>query len=481
MGAGGDLRSPPEWGLERTLATLLGETPGLASMTDHRRGDLPGEGVAITGVGHGSLGERLGLLPGDRIVAMNGQPVRDLLDVQFHGAAEELELVVARGDGEEWELSVAKDAGVGLGLELQPMEIQTCDNHCVFCFVYQNPRGQRSSLYVKDEDYRFSFLHGHYITLSNLTEEEYRRIIEQRLSPLYVSVHATDPGLRAYLLRGKHMAPVVPQLQRLIRGGITLHTQIVLCPGINDGDHLRRTVADLAELHPGVRSVAVVPVGLTDHRKGLPVLQRADEAYARRFLVDIAALQDACLGRLGSRFVFAADEWFVLAGSPIPPAADYEGYPQIADGVGSMALFREELRVALAHSHPRPGRFCFFTGKLFGPTLAAHVAAVAESSVGWQGRVVYLENRFFGAGITVAGLLSGADVRRGLAQCQSGEIPVIPDVMLAEDRNTFLDSLTVAQLRREIHPGLTVVAAGAEGLLSAGDDHAACHAAHCSL
>ena len=159
-------------------------------------------GAMIIGVGEGSLGKQIGLLPGDRIVAMNGRPVRDVLDVQFYSAAEELEIVVVRANGEEWELSVVKDAGVGLGLDLRPMEIQTCDNNCVFCFVYQNPRGQRRSLYVKDEDYRFSFLHGHYVTLSNLTEDEYQRITDQRLSPLYVSVHATDPELRAY--RDRH-------------------------------------------------------------------------------------------------------------------------------------------------------------------------------------------------------------------------------------------------------------------------------------
>jgi putative radical SAM enzyme (TIGR03279 family) len=457
------------------------EGAGRVSMTDHRQGEVQMTGVAIIGVGEGSLGEKLGLLPGDRILAMNGQPVRDLLDVQFYGAAEELELVVARANGEEWELTVGKDAGVGLGLELQPMEIQTCENNCVFCFVYQNPRGQRRSLYIKDEDYRFSFLHGHYITLSNLTDEEYRRIIEQRLSPLYVSVHATDPGLRAQLLRGQHVAPVLPQLQRLIEGGITLHTQIVLCPGINDDSHFRRTIDDLAALHPGVRSVAVVPVGLTDHRKGLPVLQRPDKAYARQFLAEIEALQGDCLSHLGTRFVFAADEWFVLAGMPLPPAADYEGYPQIADGVGSMAWFREELEAALGHVRPSKGRFCFFTGKLFGPTLERHVATVQEISAGWLGRVVSLENRFFGSGITVAGLLSGDDLRRGLALCRSGEIPVIPDVLLAEDRNTFLDSVTVADLRREIHPGLRVVATSAAGLLSAGDDQPMCHSVHSSL
>lgn len=438
-------------------------------------------GAMIIGVGEGSLGKQIGLLPGDRIVAMNGRPVRDVLDVQFYSAAEELEIVVVRANGEEWELSVVKDAGVGLGLDLRPMEIQTCDNNCVFCFVYQNPRGQRRSLYVKDEDYRFSFLHGHYVTLSNLTEDEYQRITDQRLSPLYVSVHATDPELRAYLLGGKQLAPIVPQLQRLIDGGITLHTQIVLCPGINDGKQFRRTIEDLAILYPGVRSVAVVPVGLTDHRKGLPVLQRADEAYARGFLAEIDALQTQCLRDLGTRFVFGADEWFVLGGVPLPPAADYEGYPQVADGVGSMALFQEELDVALTKVRPARGRFCFLTGKLFGPTLETHVAAVAARSSGWIGRVLALENRFFGAGISVAGLLSGGDVRRGLALCRAGEIPVIPDVMLAEDRDTFLDSVTVTELRREVHPGLKVVATSATGLLSAGNGPGACPSAHSSL
>jgi len=439
-----------------------------ASARNWKDVDLTAPGVAIIAVAEGSLGEQLGLLAGDRILAMNGRPIRDLLDVHYYGAAESLDLEVLRADGEEWELSIAKDPGVGLGLELEPMEVQTCDNNCVFCFVYQNPHGQRRSLYVKDEDYRFSFLHGHYITLSNLTEAEYCRIIEQRLSPLYVSVHATEPELRAQILRGKRVAPVLPQLRRLIDGGITLHTQVVLCPGLNDGGHLRRTVEDLAGLYPGVRSVAVVPVGLTDHRKGLPVLERVDRAYAVRLLPEVAAIQAKCRKRLGSRFVFAADEWFVLAGEPIPPAGYYEDYPQIADGVGSMALFREEFEGAIGSASARRGRFCFLTGKLFAPTLEEHVATIAMHFPGWQGRVLAVENRFLGAGITVAGLLAGGDVRRGLAECREGEIPVIPEVMLAEDRNTFLDSLTVEELRREVHPGLTVVAATAAGLLSAG-------------
>jgi putative radical SAM enzyme (TIGR03279 family) len=450
-------------------------------MKDRQRGEVHRTGLAITRVEAGSLGEQLGLSSGDRIVAINGRPVRDLLDVQFYGAAEEVDLVVARADGEEWEFSVTKDAGIGLGIDVEPMEIQTCENNCVFCFVYQNPRGLRRSLYVKDEDYRFSFLHGHYITLSNLTDDEYRRIIEQRLSPLYVSVHATDPAVRASLLRGKGMAPVLPQLRRLVTGGITLHTQVVLCPGINDGVQLLRTVRDLGVLHPGIRSVAVVPVGLTDHRQGLPVLQNVDAAYARRLLVEIERMQQECLSRLGTRFVFAADEWFVLAGAPVPPASDYEGYPQIADGVGSMALFRGEMQAAIKHSQPRDGRFCFFTGKLFGPALEAHVAVIEEAFAGWHGRVIALENRFLGAGITVAGLLSGDDVRRGLAQCEEGEIPVIPDVMLAEDGNTFLDSVTVRQLRQDVHPGLTVVAASAEGLLTSGDRASGCGTIHCSM
>ncbi len=424
-------------------------------------------GVAITAVETGSVAERLGLHPGDRLLEINGHPLRDALDVSFYGALEELDLVVAQG-GEENSYLLEKDPGVSLGVEVEAMQVRTCKNDCLFCFVYQNRPRQRRSLYVKDEDYRFSFLHGHYITLSNLSDEDWARIFEQRLSPLYISVHATDPTLRNRLLRNRHPQPVLPQLQRLVQGGIELHTQVVVCPGLNDGAPLERTLLDLAALYPGVRSVAVVPVGLTDHRRRLPRLRSADGDDARALLARVDRLQRWCRVRLGSRFCFAADEWYLLAGRPLPDADHYEGYPQIADGVGGMARFEAELHRLLASGQAAPpsGSYCFFTGKLFAPALVRHVAKVRRRYPGWRGRVVALENRYLGSGITVAGLLAGGDVRRGLAECKADEVPVIPRVMVEEGGDTFLDGVTVEELRAECHPRLTVVRPDALGLVT---------------
>jgi len=423
-------------------------------------------GVAITTVVPGSVAERLGLRPGDRLLEINGHTLRDALDVSYYGALEELDLVVHR-DGTENSLLLEKDPGVALGVEVETMEVRTCKNDCLFCFVYQNRPHQRRSLYVKDEDYRFSFLHGHYITLSNLAEEDWTRIFEQRLSPLYISVHATDPVLRDRLLRNRVPQPVLPQLRRLVDGGIRLHTQVVVCPGLNDGAQLSRTLLDLAALYPGVRSVAVVPVGLTDHRRKLPSLRSAEGDDARALLDRVGRLQQWFRARLGTRFCFAADEWYLLAGRPVPGASHYEGYPQIADGVGGMARFEAELNglIESSDSSPPTGDYCFFTGRLFAPALTRHVAALRRRYPGWRGRVVALENRYLGSGITVAGLLAGDDVRRGLAQCGADEVPVIPRVMLEEEGDTFLDGVTVEALRAECHPGLRVVAADARGLL----------------
>jgi len=440
-----------------------------ATVADSFRGEGRGAamaGVAITTVVPGSVADRLGLRPADRLVAINGHPLRDALDLAFYGALEELDLVVHR-DGEESSFLLEKDPGVALGVEVEAMEVQRCKNNCLFCFVYQNRPRQRRSLYVKDEDYRFSFLHGHYITLSNLTEADWARIFEQRLSPLYISVHATDPALRDRLLRNRTPQPVLPKLRRLVDGGIELHTQVVVCPGLNDGAQLSRTLLDLAAFHPGVRSVAVVPVGLTDHRRRLPRLRSADGDDARSLLDLLGGLQGWFRVRLGTRFCFAADEWYLLAGREMPDADHYEGYPQIADGVGGMARFAAELDDLITSGAARPpaGDYCFFTGQLFAPALTRHVAELQGRYLGWRGRVVALENRYLGSGITVAGLLAGEDVRRGLAQCGAHEVPVIPRVMVEEDGATFLDGVTVEELRAECHPGLTVVAADAQGLL----------------
>src|SRR5947207_7349177 len=287
------------------------------------------EGVVVAAVRAGTDAAKSGLRAGDRVLGVNGHPLRDAIDFQFHAADTVLRFEVAL-DGFRRSLTVAR-ARADLGVELEPPragDIATCANKCVFCFIHQLPRGMRKSLYVKDDDFRLSFLHGNYITLTDLDEAAFERIIEQHLSPLYVSVHATDPTLRHVLLgRPRVSAPILPRLERLAKAGIRMHAQIVLCPGWNDGQHLERTVFDLAPLHPQVATTAIVPVGLTRYRERLPALRSLTPARARDLTGVVESWQQRWLGAFGSRFVFLADEIYLLAGRPLPPARAYEGFP----------------------------------------------------------------------------------------------------------------------------------------------------------
>src|SRR5881409_2490199 len=279
------------------------------------------EGVVVAAVRARTPAASAGLRPGDRILAINGHALRDAIDFQFHGGDERLALSVER-DGARHALRLARRAGAELGVELEAPragEIATCANKCVFCFIHQLPKGMRKSLYVKDDDFRLSFLHGNYITLTDLDEAELERIVEQRLSPLYVSVHGTDPALRWELLgRPRADADVLPRLERLAKAGIRMHAQIVLCPDLNDGAHLERTVFELAPLHPQVATTAIVPVGLTRHRERLPALRSLTPDEARELIGVVEGWQQGWLAALGSRFVFLADEIYLLAGRPLP-------------------------------------------------------------------------------------------------------------------------------------------------------------------
>src|SRR5713101_7415489 len=296
---------------------------------------VPG-GVVVAAVSARTPAARAGLLPGDRILAINGAGLRDVIDFHFHAGEERLDLVVERGGQPRKAALLRRGAGVGLELEApRPSEISTCANKCVFCFIHQLPRGMRKSLYVKDDDFRLSFLHGNYITLTDLEEPELDRIETQRLSPLYVSVHATDPELRHRLLgRPRITRELMPIMERLCRAGIVMHAQIVLCPEWNDGAQLDRSVHDLARLHPGVRTTAVVPVGLTRHRERLPALRTVTDDEARTLVQGIEGWQRDFLRSLRTRFVFAADELYLQAGAGLPAARHYEGFPIAEDGIG---------------------------------------------------------------------------------------------------------------------------------------------------
>jgi len=406
-----------------------------------------------------------GLAVGDRIIAINAQPLRDAIDFQFYGGDDRLELSVER-EGRRRAVRLVRRPGADLGVELEaprPAEIATCANKCVFCFIHQLPRGMRRSLYVKDDDFRLSFLHGNYITLSDLDEAALARIIEQRLSPLYVSVHATDPDLRWELLgKPRHSAEILPRLERLAKAGIRMHAQIVLCPGLNDGEHLERTVHELSPLHPQIATTAIVPVGLTRHRERLPQLRTLRDDEARALVATVEAWQGRFLPALGSRFVFLGDEVYLQAGHPLPPAEAYEGFLVAEDGIGLVRRFEDDLARAAARPRAEPSgrRVTVVSGTLYGPRLAARLASLVPGA-----RVVSVPNHFFGGTVAVAGLLTGQDIQRELAGAGDlGEAVLVPAVALRDGEGVFLDDLTPADLSRSLGVPVVMVEPSARAL-----------------
>jgi putative radical SAM enzyme (TIGR03279 family) len=411
----------------------------------------------------GSIAEELGLQPGDRLQEINGEPVTDLLDYLLAEPDESLRLTIERTCGEVWELEIEHDRDEPLGIVLPHPEPQQCGNNCIFCFVHQLPRGMRRTLYVKDEDYRFSFLYGAYVTLTNLSEADLQRIISKRLSPLYVSVHAADPVLRQQML-GKPVADLMPLLQRLVDGGIDIHTQVVVCPEINDGAQLERTCRELAALAPGINSLAIVPVGLTGHRQRLPALrpQTREEAVV---LVDwVEGRQAELLARIGTRFVFAADELYLKAGSPFPELEAYEDFAQIENGIGLIPKFLAQAAEVTASAIPLDlPAVSLVTGVSAAAVIKDFAARLIEKS-GLDLRVHVVENRFFGGGVTVAGLLTGQDLIEQLASEPLGEILLVPEVMLREGEEQFLDDVSISDLAQRLDVEVEVVAADPWGI-----------------
>jgi putative radical SAM enzyme (TIGR03279 family) len=426
-------------------------------------------GVVVAAVRPGSDAARAGLRPHDRVLAVNGTGLRDAIDFQFHAADEVLRLDVER-EGLRRPLTVVRARG-DLGVELvppRPGDIATCANKCVFCFIHQLPKGMRKSLYVKDDDYRLSFLHGNYITLTDLDDAAFERIIEQRLSPLYVSVHATDPALRHRLLGSpRRSAEILPRLERLAKARIRVHAQIVLCPDLNDGAHLARTIEELAPLHPHVATTAIVPVGLTRHRQRLPSLRtlRADEAAA---LVDtVTAWQQRYAATVGSRFVFLADEIYLLAERPLPASAAYEGFPVIEDGIGLIRRFEDGWRASLVRRRARRVRrdVTLVTGEMFAPRLGRLVATLDDAP---RASVAAVPNDFFGRGIGVTGLLTGVDIQRHLAARGTlGDAVLVPSVTVRDGDGVFLDDMTPGDLARDLGVPVELVAPEPSALLDA--------------
>lgn len=424
-------------------------------------------GLIVDRVMPGSIAAELEIEPGDRLISVNGHPLRDVIDYNYYSADDLLDLELEKGDGELWGLEVEREEGEPLGLSFKAPLPARCGNNCVFCFVHQLPKGLRGPLYVKDEDYRLSFLYGNYVTLANIGRAELDRIKEQRLSPLYISVHATEPKLREELLGKSGILPILDVMKELAEARITMHTQVVLCPGWNDREAFARTVEDLASMYPAVASLAVVPVGLTEHRTHLPPLSPLTREFAASFIEEWSEKARLLEERLGEPFLFLADEFYIKGEIPFPPLESYGDLPQLENGVGMIPVFLSEAEQVLEEAEPAPGaRVTVVTGESPYNYLAGFLAQLSTAT-GASVVAVAVKNRLFGPSVTVTGLICGRDIISALQGVELGDLLLVPDVMLKEGEGVFLDDLTVSDLERELGKPVQVVESTPYGIYDA--------------
>ena len=408
-------------------------------------------GAEITEVAPAGLGAELELEPGDRITKVNGEIVRDYLDFRFKTSGEtDLTVEVRRKSGEDWELRIERDETEDFGLSFEQIVPRQCANECIFCFCNGNPADARPSLFIKDEDVRLSFLYGNYTTLTSITEDEMRRIVEQRLSPQYVSVHATDLDVRAYLLGiEKQRADIAPKLKRLLDAGIEIHAQVVLCPGINDGRILRKTIDDLAAEYPRISSVAIVPLGLTRYNTD-PRLTAVSPDFCRKTIAEVTAIQSDLRRRLGTTFAFLGDEIYLRGGRSVPSRSHYGDYPQIEDGIGMVRSFNNEFAALVKKlgrrplAHPAKLSGTLLTGTLFAPVLRPLIENL-NARFGTQLTVEGVANNYFGGDVSVAGLLTGGDLVSARERI-SGNFVIIPKSTLKSDEDIMLDGMKLEEL-----------------------------------
>jgi putative radical SAM enzyme (TIGR03279 family) len=405
--------------------------------------------LKICAVLPGGLGAELGFKQSDSIVSINGEDVNDDIDFKFSVADEHVIIILQSAKRRRRTFIIDKDPDDTLGLVFPPLHIKRCRNKCIFCFVDQMPKGCRKSLYIKDDDYRASFLHGNYITLGSLSESDFERIFQQRLSPLYISVHTTEPALRSFMIGNNRAPDIMASMKRLAAGGIKMHTQIVLCPGVNDGPYLERTLDDLSGLFPAVASVAVVPVGITAFRKAHYPLRSFTLRGARAVLDTTTRFGRDFKKQFGSRFVFASDEFYIQAGAPFPSTAFYEDFPQIENGVGMVATFLREASRTRLPLRISPLKVTITTGISFSDILK-NVLTRLQKIRGLTNNLITVKNNYFGRTVTVAGLLTGSDVLKALQRHRLGDVLVIPASMLKEDKNIFLDNMTLEQLEARL-------------------------------
>lgn len=427
--------------------------------------------IEIKSVDRGSPAAHAGLRAGDSLLSINGNVIRDVLDYRFYMIERKLRVEVERG-GKPLAFNITKEEYDELGLEFETylMDRQhCCANKCVFCFVDQLPKGLRDSLYFKDDDSRMSFLFGSYVTLTNMSEEEIRRIIKMHISPINISVHATNPELRVTMMKNPHSGESLRYLPMLTEAGIRVNAQIVICPGLNDGEELHRSLWDLGEYAPNLQSIALVPVGLTGHREGLTPLRHLTREEARECIRLADEFGEEMLRRHGSRIAFCADELYLIAELPLPDYDYYEDFDQLGNGVGTTALVRDDFASALRmeEGDAASAHYCLATGEAAAPLLRELLESAKAKFPGREITVYGIPNLLFGGGVNVTGLVTGSDIIAFLRDKPLYDKLLIPDIMLRDEGDRFLDDTTPAEVEAALRVPVQICATDGGGLLDA--------------
>lgn len=424
--------------------------------------------VTVSSVQRASAAQKAGVCPGDLLISINGHEICDVLDYRFYLTEPRVTLQLRRG-GDVFEVTLKKGEYDDIGLDFDTFLMdhkKHCVNKCVFCFIDQMPPGMRETLYFKDDDSRLSFLMGNYVTMTNFSEHDVSRMMEMHLSPLHISVHTTDPALRVQMMKNPRAGEVLSYLQRFASAGITMECQIVLCRGVNDGEHLEKTLSDLSALIPAINSVAVVPAGLTRFRENLCPLRPFDAKQCAAVIETIDRFGNAAKKKWNNRVFFASDEFYLKAGLPLPNASFYEDYPQIENGVGMIASMQEEFDIEMeeidAYDLQTPRVCAIATGVAAAPFLTSLITRLHTVSPSLDCTVYPIVNDFFGHEITVAGLVTGQDLVKQLKGKKLGERLLIPAVMLRHEADRFLDDMTVDEVQTAL--GVPVVVCETDGM-----------------
>lgn len=420
----------------------------------------------------GGIGEELGIEPGDKLLAINGNEIQDVFDYYYYEESEQLLLLIEKPDGEEWELEIEKDEDESLGIEFDQSlmdEYRSCRNKCMFCFIDQMPKGMRETLYFKDDDSRLSFLQGNYITLTNMSDHDVERIVKYRLEPINISFQTTNPELRCKMLHNRFAGEALKKVDILYRGQIEMNGQIVLCKGVNDGEELERTIRDLTGYLPYLKSVSIVPVGLTRYRDGLYPLEPFTKEDAREVLSVIHRWQEKIYQEHGIHMIHAGDEWYVLAEEEVPEEERYDGYLQLENGVGMMRLLFNEVQEALSAvtGDERQREISLATGRLMYPYIGKILEEIRKKFPNITTHLYAIRNDFFGERITVSGLITGQDLTGQLKGQPLGERLLLPCNMLKIREPVFLDDFTLEEVENSLQVKTDIVKSSGQDLLDA--------------